>query len=181
VRVLESGSESDVPLRKKRKLDEASRASTPQLSTPKRIINPYSLCAYLYIVHKKQVSKRSSPASQLQVIPPPAQPTYEPIDLTQLPPPVKPVIDRDYIASANLDFAKYSPDDLKRLLGVSTYPVTDLSKDLPGIPPTEDFSKVKGQNQVSHDTFLKTIEPYFRPFSEDDLTFLRQRVWLIDV
>ena len=36
--VTDSGSESDVPLRKKRKLDDASRASTPQLSTPKRIL-----------------------------------------------------------------------------------------------------------------------------------------------
>jgi transcriptional adapter 3 len=58
---------------------------------------------------------------------------------------------------------------------VSTYPINDLSKDLPGIPPTDDFSKAKAQNQVSHDTFIKTIEPYFRPFTEDDLTFLRQQ------
>jgi hypothetical protein len=34
----ESGSESDVPLRKKRKLDDSSRASTPLISTPKGII-----------------------------------------------------------------------------------------------------------------------------------------------
>jgi hypothetical protein len=31
--VLDSGSESDVPLRKKRKFDESSRASTPRLAT----------------------------------------------------------------------------------------------------------------------------------------------------
>jgi hypothetical protein len=34
-RYLDSDSESDVPLRKKRKLDDTSRASTPRLSTPK--------------------------------------------------------------------------------------------------------------------------------------------------
>jgi hypothetical protein len=33
--VIDSGSESDVPLRKKRKLDDSSRASTPRLATPK--------------------------------------------------------------------------------------------------------------------------------------------------
>jgi transcriptional adapter 3 len=67
---------------------------------------------------------------------------------------------------------------LKRRLGVAAYPTTDLTKDLPGIPPTDDFSKVKAQNQVTHETFIKAIEPYFRPFSEDDLTFLRQQVCL---
>jgi hypothetical protein len=36
--VAESGSESDVPLRKKRKLDDSPRASTPLISTPKGII-----------------------------------------------------------------------------------------------------------------------------------------------
>lgn len=174
--MLDSGSESDVPLRKKRKLDDVSRASTPQLSTPKRIICFTSSPAYVHIVHKKQVSKRSSPGLQLQVIPPSAQPTYEPIDLSKVPPPVKPVIDRNYIAPENLDFSAHSLEEITRLLGVATYPTIDLSKDLPGIPPTEDFSKVKAQNQVSHDTFLKTLEPYFRPFSEDDLTFLRKRV-----
>jgi|SRR5579859_2803287 len=35
VGLIDSGSESDVPLRKKRKLDDTSRASTPRLSTPK--------------------------------------------------------------------------------------------------------------------------------------------------
>src|SRR5271163_5001529 len=36
--IVDSGSESDVPLRKKRKLDDNSRASTPRLSTPKGIL-----------------------------------------------------------------------------------------------------------------------------------------------
>ena|SRR5579859_1249631 len=35
--VVDSGSESDVPLKKRRKLDDTSRASTPRISTPKGI------------------------------------------------------------------------------------------------------------------------------------------------
>ena len=40
----ESGSESDVPLRKKRKLEDTSRASTPRLATPKGITRIRSPC-----------------------------------------------------------------------------------------------------------------------------------------
>ena len=109
-------------------------------------------------------------------MPPPAHPTYQPIDLAHVPPPVKPILDRDYAAAENLDFEHTPSSEIKKRLGVSQFPTTDLLKELPGIPPTEDFSKAKAQNQVSHDTFMKTIEPYFRPFTEDDLTFLRQRV-----
>jgi transcriptional adapter 3 len=89
---------------------------------------------------------------------------------------VKPILDRDYVAAENLDLERISDSQLKRRLGVAAYPTTDLSKDLPGIPPTDDFSKAKAQNQVSHETFMKAIEPYFRPFAEDDLTFLREQV-----
>ena len=192
--VVESSSESDVPLRKKRKLDDASVASTPRLSTPKGMQSPRLLSwgnpdwghgpmkvwrfANSNSAQKKQASKRPSPAPPipLQVIPRPAHPIYEPIDLAHLPPPPRPILDRTYLAAENLDFEHTSPEDIERLLGVSQYPTTDLSKDLPGIPPTDDFSKVKVQNQTSYDTWLKSIEPYFRPFSEDDLTFLRQQV-----
>jgi hypothetical protein len=40
----ESESESDVPLRKKRKLDDTSRASTPLISTPKCIAKYFRTC-----------------------------------------------------------------------------------------------------------------------------------------
>jgi hypothetical protein len=144
----------------------------------------FSICMLtIFLAQKKQASKRPSPAVQvpLQVLPPPAQPTYKPIDLASVPPPVKPILDRSYVAAENLDFENTPDSEIKRRLGVSQYPTTDLSKDLPGIPPTDDFSKVKAQNQVSHDTFIKTIEPYFRPFTEDDLTFLRQQVCLLKI
>ena len=164
-------------------------------SRPRRVCNPpgsfpgatlsedtaQSKCGVLAnsnSAQKKQASKRPSPAPPipLQVIPRPAHPIYKPIDLAHLPPPPRPILDRTYLAAENLDFEHTSPEDIERLLGVSQYPTTDLSKDLPGIPPTDDFSKVKVQNQTSYDTWLKSIEPYFRPFTEDDLTFLRQQV-----
>jgi hypothetical protein len=137
------------------------------------------LLTWDFLAQKKQASKRPSPAPPvpLQVIPPSAHPIYEPIDLAHLPPPPKPILDRSYVAAENLDFDQHPSGEIKQLLGVSQYPVIDLSKELPGIPPTDDFSKVKVQNQTSYDTWLKTIETYFRPFSEDDLTFLRQQVY----
>jgi hypothetical protein len=90
---------------------------------------------------------------------------------------VTPILDREYVAAENLNLERSSGSQLKLRLGVAAYPTVDLSKDLPGIPPTDDFSKTKAPpNQVNHETFIKAIEPYFRPFTEDDLTFLRQRV-----
>lgn len=50
--------------------------------------------------------------------------------------------------------------------------MTDLG---PGDPPDEDFSKAKPSNQVAMNTFNTYIDPYFRPFSEEDLGFLRER------
>ena len=131
-----------------------------------------------FLAQKIKASKRPSPSVQLplQILPPPDRPLYEPIDLAHVAPPVKPILDRDYAAAENLDFEHTPASEVKRRLGVSQFPTNDLLKDLPGIPPTEDFSKAKAQNQVSYDTFIKTIEPYFRPFTEDDLTFLRQQV-----
>lgn len=171
-------------MRKKRKLDDTSRASTPRLSTPKGISAiHFDILTLFSLAQKKQASKRPSPPLQvpLQILPPPSQPTYKPIDLASVPPPVKLILDRSYVAAENLDFEHTSDAEIKRRLGVSQYPTTDLSKDLPGIPPTDDFSKAKAQNQVSHDTFIKTIEPYFRSFTEDDLTFLRQHVCLLSI
>jgi hypothetical protein len=127
---------------------------------------------------KNKSSKRPSPQA-VQVIPPSMQPTYEPIDLAKVPPPVKPTIDRDYVASENLDLQKTPAAIIQDRLGVAAYPTVDLTKDLPGVPPTDDFSKAKAQNQIGHDAFLKAIEPYFRPFNEEDLTFLRQQVIIL--
>jgi len=58
---------------------------------------------------------------------------------------------------------------------VARFPEDNLSKLIPGDPPDEDFSKAKPTNQVAINTFNTYIEPYFRPFSEEDLAFLRER------
>ncbi|KAI5815131.1 histone acetyltransferases subunit 3-domain-containing protein [Pyronema omphalodes] len=66
--------------------------------------------------------------------------------------------------------------DLLRAFSVSSFPSSDLSHLIPGTsPPDEDFSKAKPTNQVSITTFSSFLEPYFRPFNEEDLAFLRER------
>ncbi|KAI5850684.1 histone acetyltransferases subunit 3-domain-containing protein [Tricharina praecox] len=62
-----------------------------------------------------------------------------------------------------------------KAFAVARFPEDDLSKLIPGYPPDEDFSKAKPTNQVGITTFNAYIEPYFRPFSEEDLAFLRER------
>jgi transcriptional adapter 3 len=66
-------------------------------------------------------------------------------------------------------------DEKARAFAVARFPAGDLSKLIPGDPPDEDFSKSKPTNQVAINTFNSYIEPYFRPFSEEDLAFLRER------
>ncbi|KAK9469832.1 histone acetyltransferases subunit 3-domain-containing protein [Lipomyces arxii] len=66
-------------------------------------------------------------------------------------------------------------DDMKKKLGVASYPTKDLSSLLPGDIPDEDFSRAKPANQVQFSTFQAFIEPYFRPFVEEDLSFLNEK------
>ena len=160
-------------MRKKKKFDDTSRASTPLISVPKRI-NDLFLQSLNTTAQKKQALKKPAPA--LQVLPTPPIPTYKPIDFASVPPPRKPILDRDYVAAENLDFQNIPDSEIKQCLGVSAYPTVDLTKDLPGIPPSDDFSKAKAQNQITHDNFIKSIDPYFQAFTEEDLIFLRQRV-----
>ncbi|GAP84242.2 putative histone acetyltransferase subunit 3 [Rosellinia necatrix] len=68
-----------------------------------------------------------------------------------------------------------SVDELKRLYSVAIFPATDLADQIAGEPPDKDFSNAKPTNQISFSTFSTYIEPYFRPFAEEDLTFLRER------
>jgi transcriptional adapter 3 len=68
-----------------------------------------------------------------------------------------------------------SYEDKARAFAVTRFPADDLSKLIPGDPPDEDFSKAKPTNQVAISTFSAYIEPYFRPFSEEDVAFLRER------
>ncbi|KAK7962642.1 histone acetyltransferase subunit 3 [Apiospora aurea] len=68
-----------------------------------------------------------------------------------------------------------SDDEKKEIFSVAVFPETDLGDQIAGDPPDKDFSSAKPSNQISFSTFSTYIEPYFRPFSEEDLTFLRER------
>ncbi|KAI1819164.1 histone acetyltransferases subunit 3-domain-containing protein [Xylaria intraflava] len=68
-----------------------------------------------------------------------------------------------------------SVDELKELYSVAVFPKTDLHDQIAGDPPDKDFSNAKPTNQISFSTFSSYVEPYFRPFAEEDLTFLRER------
>ncbi|KAI1158489.1 histone acetyltransferases subunit 3-domain-containing protein [Nemania serpens] len=68
-----------------------------------------------------------------------------------------------------------SVDELKSLYSVAVFPRTDLADQIAGDPPDKDFSNAKPTNQISFSTFSTYMEPYFRPFAEEDLTFLRER------
>ncbi|KAI1178998.1 histone acetyltransferases subunit 3-domain-containing protein [Nemania sp. FL0916] len=68
-----------------------------------------------------------------------------------------------------------SVDELKRLYSVAVFPKTDLADQIAGNPPDRDFTTAKPTNQISFSTFSSYVEPYFRPFAEEDLTFLRER------
>ena len=67
-------------------------------------------------------------------------------------------------------------DDEKRdIYSVAVFPKDNLETLIPGNPPDKDFSNAKPSSQVQATTFATYIEPYFRPFSEEDLAFLRER------
>lgn len=65
---------------------------------------------------------------------------------------------------------------LKRKYGVASYPENDLKSMLPGEIPNIDFSKTKAPtNQVQFSTYQLFIESYFRPFTNEDVAFLREK------
>lgn len=68
-----------------------------------------------------------------------------------------------------------SDDELREIFSVAVFPRSDLADLIAGDPPDKDFSSAKPTNQISFSTFSSYIEPYFRPFSEEDLAFLRER------
>lgn len=74
-----------------------------------------------------------------------------------------------------VDWRNMNPDQIKEATSVFTYPKSDLADLIAGIPPDKDFSSAKPSNQISFSTFSTYIEPYFRPFTEEDLAFLRER------
>lgn len=68
------------------------------------------------------------------------------------------------------------PESLrKEIYSVAVYPPSDLSDLIAGDPPDKDFSNAKPSSQINFSTFSTYVEPFFRPFSEEDLGFLRER------
>lgn len=68
-------------------------------------------------------------------------------------------------------------DDQKReIYCVSTFPHSDLGDLIAGNPPDKDFSNAKPSNQVNANTFATYIEPFFRPLTDEDMAFLKERV-----
>ncbi|SMR41848.1 unnamed protein product [Zymoseptoria tritici ST99CH_1E4] len=102
--------------------------------------------------------------------PPPAAPLYERIfgkDPTAAEDPI--VYD---IRDLN-DEMTY--DEKKAILNVTQWPPSDLNDLTAGDPPDMDFSNAKPANQVNFSTFQTYIEPYIRPFTEEDVAFLKER------
>ncbi|CAH00956.1 histone acetyltransferase NGG1 [Kluyveromyces lactis] len=64
---------------------------------------------------------------------------------------------------------------LKKKYGVVSYPTNDLKELLPGELPDMDFSKPKPTNQIQFNTFLSSIEAFYREFNDDDIKFLQNK------
>lgn len=68
-----------------------------------------------------------------------------------------------------------SDDEKREIYSVAVFPKNNLEDLIPGSPPDKDFSNAKPSSQVQATTFATYIDPYFRPFTEEDLAFLRER------
>ncbi|KAG6118904.1 hypothetical protein E4U14_006151 [Claviceps sp. LM454 group G7] len=66
-------------------------------------------------------------------------------------------------------------EEKKEIYSVAVYPKNDLANLIAGDPPDSDYSVAKPSSQINFSTFSTYIDPYFRPFSEEDLGFLRER------
>lgn len=65
-------------------------------------------------------------------------------------------------------------EEYKMRIGVVSYPKEDLSTLTAGPVPMDDFTRSKPTNQIQFQTYSTFLEPYFRPFTEDDLQFLQR-------
>ncbi|KAH6711745.1 histone acetyltransferases subunit 3-domain-containing protein [Leptodontidium sp. 2 PMI_412] len=68
-----------------------------------------------------------------------------------------------------------SVQEMNEIYSVASFPEHDLEEYIPATPPEKDFSNAKPTNQVQFNTFSTYAEPYFRPYTEEDLAFLRER------
>lgn len=68
-----------------------------------------------------------------------------------------------------------SDGEKKEIYSVASFPKSDLADLIAGDPPDKDFRNARPNNQINFSTFSSYLEPYFRPFTEEDLAFLRDR------
>lgn len=61
------------------------------------------------------------------------------------------------------------------IMNVAKWPESDLRDLTAGDPPDADFSNAKPSNQVNFSTFQTYIDPYIRPFTEEDVAYLKER------
>ncbi|KAJ2902831.1 hypothetical protein MKZ38_000025 [Zalerion maritima] len=70
---------------------------------------------------------------------------------------------------------RMTDDEKREIYSVARFPKSDLAELIAGEPPDKDFSNAKPSNQISFSTFSTYVEPFFRPFNDEDLAFLRER------
>lgn len=63
---------------------------------------------------------------------------------------------------------------LKKKLGVVSFPKEDLSTLTAGPVPMDDLTNSRPTNQLQFSTYSSFLEPYFRPFTDEDIHFLQQ-------
>ncbi|GIZ42682.1 hypothetical protein CKM354_000594100 [Cercospora kikuchii] len=131
---------------------------------------------------------------------PPVQPGTVPPDLMETapddsdsessrhdPPPTAPLYERIYGKDPTIgtDSVRYhipelnddmTYEDKRDIFSVAQWPESDLRELTAGDPPDADFyNNAKPANQVNFSTFQTYVEPYIRPFTEEDVAFLKER------
>ncbi|WPH04903.1 chromatin-remodeling complexes subunit ngg1 [Acrodontium crateriforme] len=66
-------------------------------------------------------------------------------------------------------------EEKREIYNVLHWPESDLHDLTAGDPPDMDFSNAKPANQINFSTFQTAIEPYIRPFTEEDVAYLKER------
>ena len=61
------------------------------------------------------------------------------------------------------------------ILNVARWPESDLRDMTAGDPPDADFSNAKPATQVNFSTFQTHVDAFIRPFTEEDVAFLKER------
>ena len=149
----------------------AASGSSSSLSPPSQVQSPTTTAAEPKAIAVTKASPASSSSSDDSHQPPPAAsvPQYQTFGSN-------PLTFNDpttyHIRKVTNDM---TDEEKKEIYCVAGFPHDDLKTLIAGEPPDRDFSNAKPTNQVNANTFASFLEPYFRPFTEEDLTFLRER------